>query len=62
MTTHNVQRGDDAEECCVGHMDGDERACRKCLRCHKWLRPKDWDAECLGVVDAPPKRKEEAKS
>jgi hypothetical protein len=36
------------EECNKGHMDPEDPGqCGKCSSCMKWIRPKDFNAECL---------------
>jgi hypothetical protein len=40
---------DSGFRCLVGHGDGYGQ-CLECSVCKKWIRPQDWNKECLGYI------------
>lgn len=43
-----IEKHEDAGmRCAVWHPEGGGQ-CIKCVKCGKWIRPKDWDLPCPG--------------
>jgi len=44
-----MKHEDSGSRCLVGHCDG-FGSCLKCSICGNWIRPQDWDEDCLGYI------------